>query len=269
MMHLRLSAFLALVAGALLLAIPARAQAVDPDLAAANQAYQDGKYADAAKLFQQLIATRGYSAPLCFDLGNAQLKAGQLGQALLQYERARYLAPADSGINHNLQLARRQAGLDPDPYRWWEVVIRSIDWTVWLGIIAACLILLLLAMIGRANAPGWSSTTGTPVAFWRKVFKTVFFVCIPLALFFAFVELSAAGFNDRIEGVVVAKPATLRLSPFESAEKTGTVPEGQLVTVEEHHNDYLWIDERSRQSGWVQQKEVEPIVPGSFDQPTP
>jgi hypothetical protein len=71
------------------------------------------------------------------------------------------------------------------------------------------------------------------------------------------------GFADRVEGVIVAKEATLRLSPFDSAEKTGALPEGELVTIEKRYHDYLWIDERNKQSGWVADKELEPLVPGS------
>ena len=253
--------------GALLLPATAQAQAVDADLDAANRAYQAGHYDDAAKLFEQLIAARGYSAPLCFDAGNAELKAGHVGPALLNYERARYLAPGDAGINHNLQLARKQAGLDPNSYRWWQVVIRSVNWTVWLNVILTCLFLILFAMIGNAFAEAWGTATRIPVRLWRKFFRLIFFVCIPLFLFFGFVELSAVGFGDRVEGVIVAKQGTLRLSPFESAEQTGSVPEGELVTVERRHGDYLWVDQQSRQSGWVQEKEISPIVPGSFGLP--
>jgi hypothetical protein len=253
-----------LLGGALLVAGVARAQAVDPDLDTANRAYQDGHYADAARQFEQLIATRGYSAPLCFDAGNAELKAGNLGPALLNYERARYLAPGDAGINHNLQLARKQAGLDPNSYRWWQVVIRSVNWTVWLNVILTCLFLVLFAMVGNTFAEAWAGATRIPVGLWRKFFRLIFFVCIPLFLFFGFVELSAVGFGDRVEGVIVAKQGTLRLSPFASSEQTGSVPEGELVTVERRHGDYLWIDEASRQSGWVQEKELAPVVPGSF-----
>ena len=88
------------------------ADTTDPDLDAANQAYTSGSYDEAAKLFRQIIASRGYSAPLCFNLANAEARAGHPGQAMLNYERARYLAPNDAGINHNLQLARQQAGLE-------------------------------------------------------------------------------------------------------------------------------------------------------------
>jgi hypothetical protein len=249
---------------ALMLGGIGRAQSVDADLEAANRAYQQGKYADSARLFEDLITSRGYSAPLCFDAGNAELKAGHVGAALLNYERARYLAPGDAGINHNLQLLRKQAGLDPNSYRWWQVVIRSVNWTVWLNVILTCLFLILFALVGNTFAEAWAGATRIPVLLWRKFFRLIFFVCIPLFLFFGFVELSTVGFGDRVEGVIVAKQGTLRLSPFASSEQTGSVPEGELVTVERRHGDYLWIDEQSRQSGWVQEKELAPLVPGSF-----
>jgi tetratricopeptide (TPR) repeat protein len=122
----------------------------DDELDAANRAYTYGSYDEAAKLFQQIIATRGYSAPLCFDLANAETRAGHTGAAILNYERARYLAPADRDIDHNLQLARKQAGLAPNSYRWWQIALLSINWMVWLAIMAACLLLIFLAVIGAA-----------------------------------------------------------------------------------------------------------------------
>jgi hypothetical protein len=250
----------------LLLLLPCglRADVADPRLDEANRAYQENRYDEAVILFQQLITDRGYSAPLCFDLANANFKAGHLGAALLNYERARYLAPGDADINHNLQLARKQAGLDPDPYRWWQTVLRSIDWTVWLGIILGALALLFFALVGTAGADAWGSALRLPPRSLRRFFKGVIFICLPVFLFFAFVELSALGFNARVEGVIVAKQVPLRLSPFESSDQTGTLPEGELVTVEGRHDDYLWVDDRSKQSGWVQEKALEPVLPGQL-----
>lgn len=254
---------LAAACGVLLFLSPVlRADVTDTRLDEANRACQEGRYDEAAILFGQLISDRGYSAPLCFDLANAELKAGHIGPALLNYERARYLAPGDPDINHNLQIARKQAGLDPDPYRWWQIVLRSIDWTVWLGIILGALALLLLALIGTTCADAWGPGLGISPRPLRRFFKGVIFICVPVVLFFAFVELSAAGFNARIEGVIVAKQVPLRLSPFESSDQTGTLPEGDLVTVEKKYNDYFWVDERSQQSGWVQEKAIEPVLPG-------
>jgi tetratricopeptide (TPR) repeat protein len=242
------------------------AEGSDSELDAANSAYTYGGYDESAKLFQQMITARGYSAPLCFDLANAEEKAGHTGAALLNYERARYLAPADRDIDHNLQLARKQAGLEPNSYRWWQIALLSINWTVWMGIIAACLLLIFLAIIGTTYAPTLASASGIPVRLLKNIFRAILFAGIPLGLLMGYVELSTVGFNDRIEGVIVApKAAILRLSPFESADSNGTIPEGELVTVEQRHNDYLRIEARDHHFGWVQEKDLEPVIAGSFD----
>jgi len=238
----------------------------DSDLDAANRAYTSGSYEESARLFQQIIATRGYSAPLCFDLANAEARAGHTGEAILNYERARYLAPADRDIDHNLQLARKQAGLEPNSYRWWQIALRSIDWTVWLAIMAACLLLIFLAVIGTAYAPAIAAAIKIPLRLLKNIFRAILFAGIPVCLLMGYVELSTVGLNNRIEGVIVApKEAILRLSPFDSADSIGTIPEGELVTVEDRHNDYLRIEARDHHFGWIQEKEIEPVIAGGFD----
>jgi tetratricopeptide (TPR) repeat protein len=239
-----------------------------PDIESANRAFTYGNYDESAQLFQKIIAARGYSASLCFNLANAEAKAGHPGLAMLNYERARYLAPGDADIDHNLQLARQQAGLKPNTYRWWQIVMRSINWTVWLALIVSGLTLLLVALIGTSFATAIASGLKIPLPALRTTFRAIFFIFIPLTLIFGFVELACIGFNNRIEGVIVAsKTANLYLSPFEGAENIGSIPEGELVTVEDRHNDYLRIEGRDHHFGWIQQKDIEPVVAGSFDAP--
>jgi hypothetical protein len=243
---------------------PLPADPPEATLDAANRAYTDGHYEESAKLFQQLITANGYSAELCFDLANAEARAGHVGLAMLNYERARYLAPADPDINHNLQVARKQAGLQPNGYRWWEVALRSI-YPVAGYLVLACMALLLLALIGQLAVSGNKNTP----PFLRTVLKLIFFVGIPVTLLLCFVEVSAVGFNFRIEGVIVApKQATLRQSPFESADSLGTIPEGEKVTVEESSKGYFYVEGRDKNHGWVQAKEIEPVIAGSFDSKT-
>ena len=56
-------------------------------------------------------ASAAESAPALFNSGNAAQRAGRLGPAILDYERARLLSPNDSSIAHNLQLAREKGGV--------------------------------------------------------------------------------------------------------------------------------------------------------------
>jgi len=230
----------------------------DSELDAANRAFAYGSYDEAAGLFQKIIAARGYSAALCFNLANAETKANHPGLAMLNYERARYLAPNDADINHNLQLARQQAGLEPNSYRWWEALMLSINWTVWLALMVLCLSLLLFAVVGTAMK--------LPSPALRTTFRLIFFIGTPLLLMFAFVELACIGFNNRVEGVIIApKAANLLLSPIDGAEKIGTIPEGELVTVEGRHDKYFRIEARDHHFGWIQQQDLEPVIADSFD----
>ncbi|HUB66154.1 MAG TPA: hypothetical protein VL981_01560 [Candidatus Methylacidiphilales bacterium] len=234
----------------------------DVNLDQANKAYLRGNYEEAAALFQQIVDTRGYSAALCFNLANAEARAGHPGLAILNYERARYLAPGDADIDHNLQFARKQAGLETDSYRWWQIVLRSLTIGQWLAIADGWLALIALAVLANAFASSLASPLRLSLPGLKKVIKTVLFVSIPAFLFFAYVAIIAAPL--RIEGVVVAKQATLRLSPFDSAEQIGSLPEGELVTVEERHDDYLRIEGRDDRFGWVQKKELQPVIDRSF-----
>jgi tetratricopeptide (TPR) repeat protein len=237
-----------------------RADPADGELDAANQAYTAGRYDEAARQFQELINAHGYSAPLCFDLANADAKAGLLGPAILNYERARYLAPADRDIDHNLQLARAQAGLKNNSLRWWQIALRSFTIDTWLAVVDFWLALIALAVLShffvRRMQPG------PPRAVLGKVVKTVLFVAIPCFLFSGYIALMAAPL--RIEGVIVAKQAVLRLSPFDTAEQIGTLPEGELVTVEQKHNDFYRIEARDGKYGWTTRRTMEPVIANSF-----
>ncbi len=56
----------------------------------ANTAFAQKNYGRAASDFRGIIARRGYSAPVLFNLANAYYKDGQIGLAILNYERANF-----------------------------------------------------------------------------------------------------------------------------------------------------------------------------------
>jgi tetratricopeptide (TPR) repeat protein len=230
------------------------------ELDSANRAYTEGRYDEAARQFEELIQARGYSAPLCFDLANAEAKAGHVGQAILNYERARYLAPSDRDIDHNLQIARQQAGLKTNSLRWWQIMLRALTIDQWLALVDFWLALIALAVVAHVFIR--RMPLGSRRHLLGQIVKTVLFVSIPCALFTGYLALLAAPL--RIEGVVVKKQAVLRLSPFDAAEQIGTLPEGELVTVEESHDNYFRIEGRDGIYGWTTRQTLEPVIVGSF-----
>jgi hypothetical protein len=247
----------------LLACIALRADAPQDELDDANRAYSEGHYDQAAQKFQDLISTQGYSAALCFNLANAEAKAAHPGLAILNYERARYLSPSDSAIDHNLQLARQAAGLKSNSLRWWQVALRQLTINQWLTVVDVWLGLTALAVLANALADRLAAGLRVPRRLLGQIIKTVLFVSIPCFLFTTYIALLAAPM--RIEGVVMARDAVLRVSPFDAAEQIGTLPEGELVTVEQRHDDYYRIDGRDGSYGWIASRQLQPVIAGSFD----
>lgn len=89
------------------------AEKVDTDaISVANQLYSAGNYSEAAQIYEQLLSKGVSSSSLYYNLGNAYFIQGDLGRAILNYQRAARLNPRDPDINANLRFAREQAGND-------------------------------------------------------------------------------------------------------------------------------------------------------------
>lgn len=72
-----------------------------------NKFYQDKDYDSAIRMYQSVLNQGLESAPLYFNMGNANFKKGDLGMAVLNYLKARRLDPADEDIIHNLEFAKQ------------------------------------------------------------------------------------------------------------------------------------------------------------------
>ncbi|MFQ5718091.1 MAG: tetratricopeptide repeat protein [Acidobacteriota bacterium] len=77
--------------------------AVDAVFDAANRAYEQEDYEDAAIGYQRLIDAGVEDARVEYNLGNALYRLGKIGPAILAYERALKLSPSDRRIRDNLE----------------------------------------------------------------------------------------------------------------------------------------------------------------------
>jgi len=77
-------------------------------LSQAVEAYDQGRYADAAVGFLALVEAGFANGELYYNLGNTYLKSDDLGRAILWYERARRWLPRDPDLAFNLEYARSQ-----------------------------------------------------------------------------------------------------------------------------------------------------------------
>lgn len=87
----------------------ARADVADPAglLKQGHDAWQEGDYGKAASLYGNLAKDGFESADLFYNLGTANLRAGQRGEAILWFERALRLDPHDDDVAFNLAEAQK------------------------------------------------------------------------------------------------------------------------------------------------------------------
>src|SRR4029453_4652909 len=161
------AAVLALV----VLAVSARAAEETPQALffRGNALYADGRYADAAAAYEQILAKAGATTSTYFNLGTAYLKENQLGRAVLAYERAARLAPGDPDLRANLAFAREQAGATQSE-RWWRRILFRLGATGSTGALVTAamvawwvLLLLCIVRLVRRDARR-AATRGAVVA---------------------------------------------------------------------------------------------------------
>src|SRR5262245_15612276 len=67
----------------------------------ANFLYRDGKYEEAIKTYESILASGVESGPIYYNLANSYFKQKQIGKAVLNYERAHRLIPRDHDLLDN------------------------------------------------------------------------------------------------------------------------------------------------------------------------
>jgi tetratricopeptide (TPR) repeat protein len=219
-------------------------QAADPVAAfeSANRLYEEGRYREAAEAYAALAAEGRISANLCFNLGNAWFKAGELGRAIVSYRLAARLAPRDPDIEANLRMTRELvSGAPPPPPAWWRRLTRPLALNEWAGLTAVGLWICGALMVFREARPrrerGWPR--------W-------------LALALATLLLSGMGLlgawfdQEREAAVVVTVPqAVVRYGPLEVSPQLQVVQDGVELTVLDRKDDWLQVSGLLRGTGWL------------------
>jgi len=235
----------------LLLAVTIQARAATGDgdsFSQGNQAFAEGRYADAAQTYETVLSTQGYSAPVLFNLGNAYARSGKIGLALASYERARLLAPRDADVAANEALVRRQTGLNSEQTVA-EQAATFLSPDAWAWLLTGAVFL------------------GSALAFWIYLQAGRGGAVARAGLFFSILTagmaiLALAVWNgERTRAWVTAAESPMRLSPFDSAQTSFTLADGALIHIEGHHDDYLLIRDTKGEKGWLRKDQAAALIP--------
>ena len=228
-------------------------------LNAANQLYVAGHTSEAAAIYEQLISQGGRDSALYYNLGNAYYEGGDLGRAILNYQRAAQLTPRDQDIQANLALARAQV-VDAYP----EVPAGPFDSLAkltsgWLTLNETATLALLF----------WFAL-GFIVLFWRllqpgKLQNTIRYSALVLLLFVVVASLSLGSrilreYNQP-EGIIVAPIVTVNSSPDEQHNTEYQLHSGTEVNLLETNGDWIRFSvPGDAVEGWLPVEAVELIA---------
>ncbi|MEP0546669.1 MAG: tetratricopeptide repeat protein [Rhodothermales bacterium] len=213
---------------ALALLLPAQAESPDEAealFALGNRLYEESDFQGAAAAYEGALDTGWTDPALELRLGNAYFEAGQLGRAVLHFERAHRLAPRNEAVQHNLRLAReRVPSAEPSPLAPAEAAARWLAMRVGSDGMAALLFALYLGVLGLVGFQLWTKTENP----WRR---RALLVLVPLGLLVAVAAVATARYEAQPRAVVVADAAALRTTPSSTGAVAATVPEGSVLTL--------------------------------------
>ena len=190
----------------------------------------------------------GYSAAGLYNLANSFARSGKPGMAVLNFERARVLAPYDPDIEANLRFVRESAHLPTKSRNRLERVAtvlspRAMAWLGALGILIAGVGLLAgefgarfrwLRRIGVVAGLGLvGMTVGNGVVLWPTLHA----------------------------GVIISGTAPVHVSPVPMGDSLFVLPEAETVMIKAEHEGFVLIETGAGRTGWVSSANLAPVVP--------
>ncbi len=208
------------------------------EFAQGYEAYVAGAYAPAAEAFRKAARSEP-SHGAYHNLGNAEWKRGQPGEAILAWEKAQWLSPYSASTRVNLRFARLKAQLPSPSLGWHEICSAWLPVNAW-ALLAAASLWLTLALV---LLPG--------ILRWRKADWHHALAAACLAVFLLTLP-ALVGVQDRARlGVIRAKDTPLRLTPTLEAQVLGRLPAGEVVRKERERGGYVYVRLASEAAGWV------------------
>jgi hypothetical protein len=190
----------------------------------------------------------GWSSAALYNLGNAYARAGKPGLAVLNYERARLLAPDDPDVEANLMLLRRSLALPTDSGSRMSRAVGALGPTLaaWIGVAGLALIAAALLSGRSPTRPPWVRRTAG----------------IAGALLIGFTVASGMALWPRLhEAIVIAGAVPVRVSPAPLGDALFTLKEAEAVTTAGEHEGFVLVRTAAGRTGWVWHADLVPVVP--------
>lgn len=234
------------------------------------EAYEGKDFASAVEAFENVVASDHASAEVYYNLANAYFRLGQqsangarmfgngeLGRAVLNYERALKLDPTMDDARYNLDIAKELTNdteAVPEGFlsRVWGSLAGLLTTNAWATI---SLVMLLTTVILVLIYLLHESLVLRKVSFFVAIASTLLFI---LSTALSLTQLSAA--TDTSRAVIIANDTTpVHASPDSGSKIIRQPSQGVTVVVERSQGEWTEIRFADGEEGWVRNNSVELI----------
>ncbi|MCM1152595.1 MAG: tetratricopeptide repeat protein [Muribaculum sp.] len=243
-------------------------------IADADSAYSRGEFDRAVELYNEVIHNQGISSNLYVNLGNAQYKRGNTGEAVIAYLRALRLDPSNKVAKSNLNFLRsfvidsnraeikeKKGNVEPDSPSFWRSLYNHISsdhlpntWAAWAVVCFLCLV-----------AAGCCYVFSSNVLIRKIGFFSGLLFLIGTVLLVICAYSAAKAWNKNDVGVIIENKTALRTQPGDTASAVGTVLHGGTeltVASTDSVDGKIWYNCRlnNDMQGWVSGSEFEMVT---------
>jgi tetratricopeptide (TPR) repeat protein len=228
------------------------ANTANTDIEAANKAYNKEKYNDAIILYNKVLEKGDVASDLYYNLGNCYFRIANYPMAILNYERAKKLNPADADVDFNLKIANTKIidKIETVPQlffvKWWILLSNILSYDYWAIIsiisISSFFIILFIYL---------ASTTYQlkKLSFWigfSMIFITIF------SIHFAFKQYN--NINALNQAIIFTPTVTVKSSPDEKGADKFVIHEGTKVILLDELNNWVKISIANGSNGWIEKQ---------------
>ena len=211
--------------------------------------YKENRFAEAAAAFSRVADEGIKNGKLFYNLGNAYLKNGDIGNAVLWYDRALKLLPHDPDLKFNYEYAQsltkdEKADKELPLFRilfFWKYLL-SPTRIQWAAIIF--------------NLIFWSLTAARMIR-RKNHFQTIGHVILALGLIFTL----TAVYNDYEanfikEAVILPAKVSIRSGLTDDATELFVLHAGAKVKIDKEKDDYIRIAFSEGKIGWIKKSDA-------------
>lgn len=222
----------------------------------ANHFYETGDYKKAVEMYLAVLDLGVENGRLHYNIGNGFFKLGEIGYAILCYERARRLIPQDSDLKSNLEYAKELAGVssfDTSQGRRLSEYVKAPFSGMNLNFLAILTAMVYLALLIAIAIGALNPIAGKKIGIVSAVLLAMFI--------FTLTSFSVRYYDEEIlkYGVIIQKNVECKYEPIDKATTYYKPQEGDEVLVLKTREGWRQIKRGDGKMGWVKAGDVDAI----------